>query len=159
PLARPLVISIVLYLRNRGFVPYEDLSNATLPIKPAPPRRELELIATPATTSAVAVTRTRLIACYVSLGVAVALLIGRPAALNDVIDYRITAARAKQIAATWSKPFRMTFAAPVEGFRAWARTSPQGDAASPTGFDGTAATYLLHQHLSMKALIEVMNSR
>ncbi|HEU4521866.1 MAG TPA: CPBP family intramembrane glutamic endopeptidase, partial [Thermoanaerobaculia bacterium] len=35
--ALPLIASIVLYVRNRGFVPDEDLSNATLPLTPPPP--------------------------------------------------------------------------------------------------------------------------
>ena len=38
-----MLISIALYLRNRGFIPDEDLSNASIPIKPEPIRAPREL--------------------------------------------------------------------------------------------------------------------
>src|SRR5207247_1974239 len=47
--AIPMLISIALYIRNRGFIPDEDLSNASIPINPPPVRapREAEPISYP----------------------------------------------------------------------------------------------------------------
>ena len=156
--AVPMVISIVLYIRNRGFVPDEDLSNATLPVHPAPPRRETAPSAVDLG-APVVVTPRRAIACAVAVVVALAMLIVQPASLDEVIDYRIPASRAKEIAASWTQRFARVAAAPVEGFRAWDRGSPREDGGAPTGFDSTAATYLLHQGVSIAKLVNVMSTR
>jgi membrane protease YdiL (CAAX protease family) len=155
--AVPMLIAIVLYIRNRGFIADGDLSNATLPVVPPPPKREAEIVTSAVPT--VAVTRNRVVLCAVTVAIAIALLFARPASLDDVIDYRITPDRAKQIAATWAKPFARTFAAPVEGFRSWDRNSGREDGGSPSGFDSIAATYLLRQHLAVSRLVEIMQTR
>lgn len=152
--AVPMLISIVLYIRNRGFVPDDELSNATLPVKPAPPKQQAEIVVTPVA-APVLVTRNRLIVGAIAVAIAVALLLGKPASLDDVIDYRTAPARAKQIAASWSKPFAKTFAAPVQGFRSWDRNSGREEGGSPSGYDSTAATYLLQKGVK---LVDVMRT-
>ena len=156
--AVPMLISIALYIRNRGFVPDEDLSNGTIPLQPVPAPRLIEAEA-PLIAAPIAVTRTRIVACAVALAIALALLIARPASLEDIVDYRTTATRAKQIAASWAKPFRTSAAAPVEGFRAWDRNSPREDGGGATGFDSIAVTYLLHHGVTIRDLAAVMRTR
>lgn len=153
--AVPMLLSIVLYIRNRGFIPDDELSNATLPVKPPPAKQEAEAV-TKTIAAPVVVTRTRVIVCAIAVAVAIALLLARPASIDDVIDYRITAARANQIATSWSKPFARTLAAPVEGFRSWDRNSGREEGGSPSGYDSTAATYLLRQRAK---LVDVMRTR
>lgn len=155
--AVPMVISIVLYFRNRGFVRDDDLSNATLPVTPPPPKRIVEVRAT-AVEQPIRVTRNRAVICAIAVAAAIALAFARPVSIDDTIDYRIDAGRARQLAASWSKPFARTVAAPVEGFRMWS-ASGREDGGSPGGFDSVAATYLLQHHLSMQKLVEVMRTR
>ena len=156
--AVPMIISIVLYIRNRGFVTDEDLSNATIPVRPTPAAREVPSAAAQAV-APVLVSRSRVVTCAVAVVIALVLLFVRPPALGDIVDYRIAPATAKRVAAMWSKPFAMSAVAPVEGFRAWDRSSPREDGGSPTGFDATAATYLLHNGINIRKLIDVMTAR
>ena len=155
--AIPMLISIAMYIRNRGFLADDDLSNVTLPIKPAPvrPPREAEPIAYPAPEK---VSGARLIACAAVIAVACALVATRPATVSDVVDYRIMGDDAKKVAA----PYRIgtkNFAAPVEAFRSWERESPREDGGSPSGFDSVALDYLLHHGMSVQNIVEIMKSR
>src|SRR5688500_15032257 len=43
--AVPLIVAIALYMRNRGFVPDDDLTNAAMPTAPPPPHPEVEVAA------------------------------------------------------------------------------------------------------------------
>jgi len=155
--AIPMLISLALYIRNRGFIADDDLSNSTIPIKPAPERvvRETEAVTYP---PAEGISRTRLIACVVVVAIACALVAVRPASVDDAIDYRITGEQAKTLAA----PFRAgakNFAAPVEGFRSWDRNSPREDGGSAIGFDVVALDYLLHHRLPVKAIVKVLTTK
>ena len=155
--AIPMLISIALYIRNRGFIPDDDLSNATIPILPAPERatREAQPIAYP---PAQPVTQRRLAGCVAVVAIAIVLAFARPASLDDVIDYRITADQAQQIAARYRIGTK-TVAAPVEGFRSWDRESPREDGGGPDGFDSVAVDYLFHHGMPVNRIAEVMEAR
>lgn len=159
--AIPMLISIALYVRNRGFVPDADLSNDTLPIHPTPERREEA--APPAWTfPSIPVTSGKLLACIVLIALAIGAAFMKTPSIDDAVDYRITKEEAKRVAAREGPPpaaAMRTIAAPVEGFRSWDRDSPREDGGGPGGFDGLAAEYLLRNHLSMRSLIEVMKSK
>src|SRR6185436_13726267 len=60
--AVPLVAAIVLYARNRGFVPDDDLTNATLPVSP-PPAHPEPAAAAVELPPPMPVTRTHVLAC------------------------------------------------------------------------------------------------
>jgi membrane protease YdiL (CAAX protease family) len=155
--AIPMLISIVLYIRNRGFVPDGDLSNATMPTRPAPvrPPKEPVPIAYP---PRIPVTGARLTACLAVVAFACLLAAVRPASVDDVADYRITSDRAKEIASPYRIATR-TYSAPVEGFRSWDPIARQEDGGAPSGFDSIAAGYLIQHGLSMRALVEVMRTK
>lgn len=157
--AIPMIVSIVLYIRNRGFVADDDLLNATIPLKPVPPPREEEVPAVQDLATIEPASRRRLPAFIALIVIAAVVIAARPTALSDVMDYRISGAEAKRIAATWTKPFATTLAAPVEGFRAWDRGSSREDGGGATGFDDIASTYLLRHGVSVKQLVELMKTK
>ncbi|HYS55018.1 MAG TPA: CPBP family intramembrane glutamic endopeptidase [Thermoanaerobaculia bacterium] len=155
--AIPMLISIALYIRNRGFVPDDDLSNASIPIQPAPQRalREAQPIAYP---PAQPVTQRRLLVCVGVVAIAIVLAFARPASVDDVVDYRIAGEQAKQIAA----PYRIgakTVAAPVEGFRSWDSGSGREDGGGPDGFDSVAVDYLFHHGMPIAKIADVMKTK
>jgi len=96
--AVPLIAAIVLYLRNRGFVPDEDLSNDTIPVTPPPAAVEAEtaVVFPPP----MRVTKTRVIVCIAVVVIAAIAIAYRAPAPEDVVDYRITKEQAKEIART-----------------------------------------------------------
>jgi membrane protease YdiL (CAAX protease family) len=159
--AIPMVVSIVLYIRNKGFVPDADLSNDTLPIHPAPEPKEQ--VALPETVfPPMPVTRGKVLACMILVGLAIGALALHTPSVDDAVDYRITRDEAKRIAATAANPpppSMRTAATPVEGFRSWDRDSTREDGGSPSGYDGLAVDYLLHHGMSMPSLVAVMQSR
>ncbi len=153
----PMLVSVALYIRNHGFIADEDLSNATLPIKPTAERaaREVEAISYP---PAARVSPPMLIACVAAVAIAWVMVAFRPTSIDDAIDYRTTEDQAKSIAA----PYRVgtkTFVAPVEGFRSWDPGSSREDGGSPSGFDSVALDYLLHRGLPTKAIVEVLKRK
>jgi membrane protease YdiL (CAAX protease family) len=155
--AIPMLISIALYLRNKGFVPDDDLSNDKVPIKPAPER--LQEPATAAWTfPAIPVTRGKLLLCVVLLLLAAGAIALRLPSIDDAVDYRITKSEAKRIAGPAPAATR-TIAAPVEGFRSWDRESPREDGGGPGGFDALAAGYMLRSGMPMRSLIDVMQNK
>ncbi len=129
--AIPMLISIGLYIRNRGFIADDDLSNATIPMKP-PPERVTREAAPLIYAEAESVSRTRLIACVVVVAVAIA------------APFR---AGTKNLVA------------PVDGFRSWNPESQREDGGSPGGFDSVALDYLLHHTVPMKAIVQVLTSK
>jgi membrane protease YdiL (CAAX protease family) len=157
--AIPMVISIVLYVRNRGFVPDADLSNATLPVKPPPehaPREEGPVELPPAQR----LSPMKVTVCVVLVALAIGVMAMRIPSIDDAIDYRTTGADAKRIAApTFPAPRERVLAAPVEGFRSWERESPREDGGSPDGFDDVAAGYALRKGLPMSRLLDVMRTK
>ena len=98
--AIPMLVSIALYVRNKGFVPDDDLSNETLPIKPVPERAA----------GAANGRRSRSRRCRsraASCSPASCSSRSPPArsranlpSIDDAVDYRITKEDAKRIAAT-----------------------------------------------------------
>ena len=185
--AFPLVAAIVLYVRNRGFVPDDDLSNETLPVSPPPPSRAIP--PTAEFPPAVRTTPARIIACIAAVAIAAVAIVSRPASPEDAIDYRITKERAKEIAKAhvWSAAAKpplsnaaaklrrpatlppawkaaagaaaVQIAGPVEGFRAWDPESPREDGGAPGGFDSIAATHLLRSGMRVEQLVGVFRTR
>ena len=157
--AVPLVASIVLYVRNRGFVPDDDLTNATLPVSPPPPQDEAAIVAVQFP-DAMRLTRTRVYVCIALVLAAAIAMLFRPASPSDAVDYRITKEQAKTIA-TWhvQRPFERIIALPVEGFRSWDRESGREDGGAPGNFDDIAATYLIHKGVSIAELTKIFREK
>jgi len=157
--AVPLVAAIVLYARNRGFVPDDDLTNATLPVSP-PPAHPEPAAAAVELPPPMPVTRTHVLACIAALAIAIAAVALSPPSPQDAVDYRITKERAKEIARAHiggQAPY--VIAAPVEGFRSWDAESPREDGGAPGGFDSTAATYIVRNGVSIRQLIGIFRTR
>jgi membrane protease YdiL (CAAX protease family) len=156
--AIPMVISIVLYVRNKGFVPDDDLSNATMPVKPPPPRvaREETPVELP---PRVAMSPVKIALCIALIVTAIAMLALRIPSLEDAIDYRIGRGEARKVAAPMIPPREHVIATPVEGFRNWERDSTREDGGTPGGYDAVAVGYMLRKGLPMRALLDVMRTR
>lgn len=159
--AIPLIVSIVLYLRNRGFVPDDDLTNATLPTSPPPEHPEV-VVAAAQLPEPMAPSRKRLLIC-VALLIAAAIAVAiQPASPTDAVDYRITADKAKEIARgaiPRSDRFTYVIAAPVEGFRSWNASSGREEGGAPGDFDDIAATWLIHNGMSVEKLLDLFRNR
>jgi membrane protease YdiL (CAAX protease family) len=158
--AVPLVVSIALYVRNRGFVPDEELNNAMLPTAPPEPQPEAAAAAAEFP-DAIRVTRTRVLLCFALVAAAVVAVVLRPASPGDAMNYRITSDRAKEIARNFAGRVNYTYviAAPVEGFRSWDPSSSREEGGSPGGFDDIAATWLIHTGTSVDRLIDIFRTR
>jgi hypothetical protein len=157
----PMVASVVLYIRNKGFVPDEDLDNSTIPSAPAPPATERVQTPLPAP---IPVTRPFVITCVAAVVIAALLIAVSPVSLNDVADYRTTREQAVALSSKWmtaqqQRPLAKSAAAPVEGFRNWNRDSGAEDGGSPDTFDNTAAEYLLRHGLSLGQVVDLMRTR
>lgn len=158
--AVPLVLSIALYIRNRGFVPDDDLTNASMPVEPAAPP-----VSAPAPTTEfpppVAVTRPRALLCAGAMLLAGIALTLRPPSPNDAIEYRIPKERAKEIARTHVQgEFAYVIAAPVPGFRSWNRDSTREDGGSLSGgSDNIAATHLLQTGSTVTQMQRMFQNR
>lgn len=161
--AIPMLISIALYVKRGGFLPDDDLVNATMPVTPPPPaahRHEPVELPPP-----IRATRTRVIACAALVITAIVLMSNRPPSTDDVIDYRTPKSAAKAIAARHAAartrtPFQRVIATPLEGFRSWNPHSQREDGGGPNdSFDSVAAAYLLRHGLPMPALIGVLRTR
>ena len=155
----PLVASIVLYVRNKGFVPDDDLTNATMPVSPPPEKDEAAVVAAQFP-EAMRLTRARVYACVALVLVAAAAIYFRPSSPSDAIDYSITKEQAKTVA-TWQvqRPFARIIATPVEGFRSWDREDPREDGGAPGGFDGIAATYLVHKGVPIAEVTKIFREK
>ena len=159
--AIPLVLSIVLYLRNRGFVPDDDLSNETIPISPPPPHPEVA-VAVAQFPPAKPVTRLQVGVCISIVVIAAIAITGMPKSPNDAIDYRITGDKAKEIARSAiprNDRFAYVIAAPVEGFRSWNAGSGREEGGAPGEFDEIAATWLRRNGMSVQDLLDVFRHR
>ena len=160
--AIPLLASVVLYVRNKGFVPDGDLTNAAMPA-PEPEESEpasAQLVETAPELRAAPLTRTRVLVCtalVIAAAVAIAL---QPASPSDALDYRITKTRAKEIArqVVPDGDFAYVIAAPVEGFRSWHAQSSREEGGSPGSFDEIAATWLVRSGMSIERLIDVFRT-
>jgi membrane protease YdiL (CAAX protease family) len=159
--AIPLLLSIALYLRNRGFVPDGDLSNATMPTSPPPPRPEVAIVAAQFPPP-MATARNRVLLCIALAIVAAVAVAMRPASPGDAIDYRISGEQAKAIARAAiprSDRFAYVIAAPVEGFRSWDPGSGREEGGSPGDFDEIAATWLMRRGMSVDRLLDLFRHR
>jgi Type II CAAX prenyl endopeptidase Rce1-like len=153
--AVPLVASIALYVRNRGFLPDDDLTNATDPVSEPPPRPEVARAAAELPPAMHASPRMWM-ACLAAVLIAAIAVLYPPPGVNDAIDYRINGDEAKRIAKTHVRePFKYVIATPVEGFRAWDADSPREDGGAPGGFDDVAATYLVQNGVSTRELTRI----
>lgn len=158
--AFPLVAAVVLYVRNKGFVPDEELSNDAMPavepiaLEAPPPAPEAAREVRPLTR------RTIVVAVILVIAAAIAIAV-RPSSPDDAIDYRITAERAKEIARTHVQrdDFAYVIAAPVEGFRSWNAGSAREEGGSPGGFDEVAATWLVRGGMSIDRLVDLFRNR
>lgn len=158
----PMLASIALYMRRGGFEPDDDLSNATIEMTEEPvapqPRATAEL------PPPIGATPLRAMACLALIAVAAVLMIRRPPAPDDVIDYRIPIAAAKSIAtqhaaARTHTHFERVIATTLEGFKSWDAGSPREDGGAPGGFDSVAASYLLQHGVTMQRLLDVFTKR
>ncbi|MEA2328901.1 MAG: hypothetical protein QOE68_3860 [Thermoanaerobaculia bacterium] len=158
--AIPMLVSIALYVRNKGFVPDEELSNETIPIKPVP-ERAAEPERPAFTFPRMPVTRSKLLACLVLVALAIGAIAWNLPSIDDAVDYRITKEDAKRIAATVGPPATAmrTIATPVEGFRSWDRGATREEGVGPGDFDTVAVDYLLRHGLSMQSLLAVMRTK
>ena len=171
--AIPMLLSIALYLRRGGFVPDDDLTNATMPVTaPPPPVAAGTAIELPAATP---LTHRALIVCAVAILAAGVVIAMHPASPDDAVDYRITRSKAKEIAAAHMKrlqpsshaagaavgapPYSRAIATTSEGFRSWAAQSRREDGGGPGSFDSTAAEYMLRRGLSMQKLVAIFRSK
>ncbi len=153
--AVPLLASVVFYVRNRGFVPDDDLTNATMPVAPAEEHSEVAHAAAPFP-NAIGPTRTRVIACVLALAAAALALATRPASTRDAVDYRISKERAKEIARTRvAGKFEHVVATSIAGFRSWDRGSGREDGGSLGSPDAIAATHLVRGGMPVRDLTKV----
>lgn len=159
--AVPLLLSIFLYVRNRGFVPDDDLNNATIPIEPPEPHPEVK-VAAAQFPAPMRPSRLRVLLCVVLVAAAAIAIALAPESADDVIDYRITGERAKEIARAslpGSDRFAYVIAAPVEGFRPWDANSTREEGGAPGDFDDIAATWLVHHGMPVPKLLDVFRHR
>ncbi|MGZ8830801.1 MAG: CPBP family glutamic-type intramembrane protease, partial [Thermoanaerobaculia bacterium] len=159
--AIPLIASVVLYIRNRGFTLDDDLNNETLPVSEPPPHVEQPL-ETPLP-EPVRTNRVLVITCVVALGAAILFVVYQPPSPDQVVDYRITGDRAKALATAHlraaNQPLPAKVAAlPVSGFRSWDPDSGREEGGSPDGFDDVAATYMVRHGLPIRALVAMMRT-
>ncbi len=160
--AIPLLASIALYIRNRGFVPDDDLSNAVLPV--SVPQLTAEETAEAPLPDPVPLTPRLVVACVVLVALAIGFIVTSPPSPDDVIDYRVTAEQAKSIATahlrSLGQPLPEKAAAlPVSAFRSWDPDSPREEGGSPDGFDDTAATYMVRRGLPVPGLTSIMRAK
>jgi membrane protease YdiL (CAAX protease family) len=164
----PLVASIALYIRNRGFLDDDDLTNAAMPVTAeAEPEPEAvpEHVEKPELPPVPLVTRKRVLLCAAVVIAAVIAIALQPSSPEDVIDYRIDGAEAKVLAmahvrnvARQRVPARI-ISIPNEGFRSWNADSSREEGGSPGDFDGIAASYLLQHGLTTDGLLRIWRER
>ncbi len=159
--AVPLIASIILYIRNRGFLPDDELTNATLPV--APPSEEVVTAVEVPLPAAIRITPARVALCVAAVAAAAILIALRPASPQDVVDYRTPKEQAKAMAAAQLEKMgqrqpQKTIAAPVTAFRSWERDSSREEGGAPDGFDEVAATYLVRRGVSVENLVRIMRT-
>ncbi|HEX7831003.1 MAG TPA: hypothetical protein VF787_15210, partial [Thermoanaerobaculia bacterium] len=157
--AVPLLASVVLYIRNKGFIPDDDLTNATLPIAPVEEEEHVAESATPFP-DAIHPTRTRVLLCIVAIAIAAAAMLTSPASTHDAVDYRITRERAKEIARTRvTGNYEYVIATSIPGFRSWDNESGREDGGSLGAPDDIAATHLVREGMPVRDLTRVFEDK
>jgi hypothetical protein len=158
-----MLVSAVLYIRNKGFVPDDDLTNATLPVEPPPPHVEQEPDVT--LPEPIPVRRPLVLAFVAIVAVALMLATATPRGLDQVIDYRITRDEAMALAMKWlgatqhAQPLEKRAAAPTEAFRSWDSGAQNEEGGAPDGFDSVAAEYLARHGMTARQIVDVMRNR
>ena len=157
--ALPMILSIILYVRNRGFVVDDDLTNATVPVSTPPPQIETPAAAI-AATAVVPVSRRWLGYAAAAVIAAAAAIVLMPKTVDDVVDYRATREEAKSLARRHLQMIgepagQRTIAIPVEGFRSWDPGSSREEGGAPGGYDEVAAWHMRRSGLSEAALANV----
>ncbi|HVR43263.1 MAG TPA: type II CAAX endopeptidase family protein [Thermoanaerobaculia bacterium] len=141
----PLIASVVLLIRHRGFAPDEHLTNeaagsAPAPAQPRPAEARIE--------GSAPVRRWKLLLISLPAIAAVAWWI-RPPLPRDAVEYRVTAAEAKRSAAGHlaargiPAPHQRTSAVASAGFRGWNERSARDEGGSPGGYALIAAERIL----------------
>jgi len=165
--AIPLVASIAMYVRNRGFIEDDDLTNAAMPLEPPPEHPEVQAAAAQFPDPIRATPKRVLVCIALVIAAAIALAL-RPPSAEDAIDYRITKERAKEIAKQHVGRRRTSYdvlgrptviATPVEGFRSWDSESPREEGGAPGTFDRIAATYLVRGGMSIESLVNIFKTK
>ena len=157
--AIPLIASIALYIRNHGFVPDDELSNATMPTsEPAVPAAAEFAAPLP---PPVATSRRFVLACAAAIAIAAAFASLRPVSPEDVVDYAISGGRATEIARQHLRALGQqvplkSAVLPVSAFRSWDAESGREDGGSPGGFDDVAAAYMVRHGMTVSRLAAVM---
>ena len=166
--AVPLIASVALYVKNKGFVADDELTNAAMPVAPLEPAvttSDADAFpepegAPPSSVTTMVVAPRRVLLCAILVIVACVAVAVKPPSPQDSVDYRITKERAKQIA-NWhvQKPFDYVIALPVEGFRSWDPNSSREDGGAPSNFDSVAATHLIRAGLTVAELTDIFRTR
>jgi membrane protease YdiL (CAAX protease family) len=171
--AIPLIASVALYVRNKGFVPDDDLSNAAMPVESAQivsgGAESVDFVANAVELKPAAVTRRSVLLCVALLVIAALAIAFKPRSPQDAVEYRITKERAKEIARAHvaseaerpseANQYAYVIAAPVEGFRSWNEHSTREDGGAPGGFDSTAATWLVRGGMTVEHLTDLFRNR
>ncbi|MHB0972170.1 MAG: CPBP family glutamic-type intramembrane protease [Thermoanaerobaculia bacterium] len=154
--AIPMIVSLVLYFRNGGFEPDEELSNGAIGTAPEVPREiapsegALPVDARPL--------RVWHVAAAVLAIAAAAALIAAGRRDEPVINYAIDGDEATAIAkqhlasrAGITLPAR-NVARPAAGFRSWDEESGSEDGGSPGDYDVIAAEYMLRKDVPIQRI-------
>lgn len=159
--AVPLVVAVVLYIRNRGFLADDELLNETLPVSAAEEHvHEPEDLTLP---PPVRITAPRVIACLVLAAMAAFVVLAPPPSADDAIDYRMTREEAKRIATVHLRDVRKQrvpsriAGVPAGGFRSWNANSSRQEGGSTGGFDSIAATHIA-RGAGLNALTDIFRS-
>jgi membrane protease YdiL (CAAX protease family) len=164
--AIPMLVSIVLYLKHGGFLPDDDLSNATLPLS-APPEAPAVRAHVPLPPP-LRLTRPRIVACVAVVLAATLLIALRPPSPQNAVDYATAKGQAKAIAAAHTRQvappapkvgYEHVVAIPLEGFRNWDAGSSREDGGGAGGFDEVAAEYLVRQGMRIEDLTTLFRNR
>ncbi|HEX6159008.1 MAG TPA: CPBP family intramembrane glutamic endopeptidase, partial [Thermoanaerobaculia bacterium] len=157
--AVPLLLSIGLYVRNRGFLDDDELTNATLPVALPPEKVEREVVRelpppAPLTGRHIAI-------CVAAVILAAIAFAFRPPSPDDAIDYRITAEESRQLAAPlWQgRDGGFSPVTPTAGFRSWNPQSSREEGGAPGGFDDDAVHYLLRNGVTMPQLLGIWRTK
>ncbi len=149
--AIPMIVSLVLYFRHGGFVPDDELTNASLPTVAEAP---VETVAERPPVEFLPATRIRpqlLAGSALAIAAAIAFFVWSPPSRNDVVRYPIGRSEALQIATNHLResgeiriPSRH-FVIPVAGFRRWEAGSPREEGGAAGAYDSVAADYVMRK--------------
>lgn len=161
----PMIASLVLYFRNGGFAPEEELLNEALPVREMPPSQQREETTAIEFPPALPLRNTSTGVTVAAIAIAIALSMAAPPSLQDAVDYRTTAAQAKSAARSHltgvvhQKPEARMVALPIDGFRRWDPSSPREEGGGPGGQDDDALHYLRRHGFSPSQLVTLLRQK